>query len=152
MKAHPYTDRRESLINKIVKLIAASFEPNEEHNEAHQVYVTMLFVVTRLRKIHLPQEKTVISFLDGNYTHMVDRGYSLDIMFLKTLEKLGRMREDLTKVHQPILRLAKRTTFPIGAINLQMVLGEGQKNIESEILYIIIDARCPTTSSQEGQR
>lgn len=35
MKAHPYTDRRESLINEIVKLIAASFEPNEEHNEAH---------------------------------------------------------------------------------------------------------------------
>lgn len=73
----------------------------------------------------------------------MDEGSSSDIMFLKTQEKTQRTREDLKKVDSPLLGLAKLTIFPIGAMNITMVLGEGLKYISIEGLLLIVDASSP---------
>lgn len=43
------------------------------------------------------------------------------ILFRKTLDKLGRMRNDLKRVDSHLFRLAKQMTHPIGEINLPVV-------------------------------
>lgn len=49
---------------------------------------------------------------------MIDSGSSTYIVFLDTLNKMGRSVKDLKRVNFPLMEFASSTTYPMGVITL----------------------------------
>lgn len=56
---------------------------------------------------------------------MLDSVSLTKVLLLDALFVIGNIKKDLKRVDLPLIRFARRTTYPVGVIHLPMVLGEG---------------------------
>lgn len=55
---------------------------------------------------------------------LIGGGSSTDILFLDAFEKMGKSNRDMKRVNFPLIGFASRTTYPVGAITLLVILGK----------------------------
>lgn len=72
---------------------------------------------------------------------MIDGGNLTDILFLGTFKNIGRSKNDLKLVEFTLIGFAGRTTYPLMAITLSVIVGEGWKIIDVSVTFIVVDVR-----------
>lgn len=70
---------------------------------------------------------------------LADSGSSTSVLFLDDLLVMRKMEKYLKKVEFPLIRFARRTTYPIATINLPVGLSKGWKTLRTEVAFILVD-------------
>lgn len=71
---------------------------------------------------------------------LIGGGNSTGILIVDAFKKMGQSKKDLKRVDFPFIGFDGRTTYPLGVIDLIVVLGDGWKNIEVSVAFIVVNA------------
>lgn len=70
----------------------------------------------------------------------IDLGSSTDVLFLEAYMGMEKSMTNLKKIGFPLIGIAGRTTYHLGAIRLSVVVGDGWKAQRMKNTFIVVDA------------
>lgn len=128
-------------------MIKGGFASIGETNNAREVYASQASGITMVGKRKRPEDEMIVSFSKCKMEHvtcprddalvitmeidgynvkrvMIDSDSSTNVIFFYALKNMRKSEKDLKKVNFHLMGFASITTYPVGAITLQVFLSE----------------------------